>query len=312
MYVRGQEAGTGIADLIVAQMVAEGMSLEDARKRCWLVDSKGLVVKARLAELQHHKLAYAHEHEPVRSFADVVRIIRPTAIIGVSAQPRVFTQEIVELMCEINERPIIFPLSNPTHLSECSAHEAVTWTKGKVLFASGSPFAPVALEGGKVFVPGQGNNAYIFPGVGLAVVVAGIRHVTDDMMRVAARALADQVSKDDVESFCLYPPLKTIRDVSAKIAAAVAEVVSRLLLPTQSFMNMNVLLGLSPSRLDLAPPSWLLPYGRHLVVSLPHTSEWLFTSVHVQEAYSAGLASASRPKDLLDSARSAMYYPHLP
>jgi len=203
-------------------MIAEGMSEEDARKRCWLVDSKGLVVKSRLAELQHHKLAYAHDHEPMTSFIDIIKSIRPTGIIGVSAQPRVFNKVVVELMTEINPRPIVFPLSNPTHLAECTAEEAFNWTNGQVLFASGSPFDPVTVNG-KVHVPGQGNNAYIFPGVGLGVVVAGLKHVTDDMMRIAARTLSEQVSPSDVASSCLYPPLSSIRSVSSKIAIAVAK-----------------------------------------------------------------------------------------
>eukprot|EP00283_Hemiselmis_rufescens_P003619 CAMPEP_0173425736 /NCGR_PEP_ID=MMETSP1357-20121228/5378_1 /TAXON_ID=77926 /ORGANISM="Hemiselmis rufescens, Strain PCC563" /LENGTH=239 /DNA_ID=CAMNT_0014389247 /DNA_START=147 /DNA_END=866 /DNA_ORIENTATION=- len=203
-------------------MVAEGLSVEDARKRCFLVDSKGLVIKSRLSELQHHKLNYAHEHEPVKSLLDVLKSIKPTGIIGVSAQPKVFDKAIVEYMAEINARPIIFPLSNPTHLAECTAEEAYTWTKGKALFASGSPFDPVVVDG-KKHVPGQGNNAYIFPGIGLGVVVAGVKHVTDDMMRIAARALADAVTPAEVQVNSLYPPLSKIREVSSSIAKAVAE-----------------------------------------------------------------------------------------
>ena len=217
------EAGTGIADLIVAQLVAEGMSKEDAMKKCWLYDSKGLVVKSRLEGLQHHKIPYAHEHEEIRDFVDCVKKLKPTAIIGVSTVAKMFNKEVVDEMCKLNERPIIFPLSNPTSKAECTAEEAFTWTKGKVLFASGSPFDPVTIDG-KVHVPGQGNNAYIFPGVGLAAVVGGLKHITDDMMRVSARSLADMATEEDLASSCLYPALARIREVSAYIALKVTEV----------------------------------------------------------------------------------------
>jgi len=216
------EAGTGIADLIVAQLVAEGMSKEEAMKRCWLYDSKGLVVKSRLAQLQHHKIPYAHEHEEVRDFADCVRKLKPTAIIGVSTVAKMFNKEVVDEMSKLNERPIIFPLSNPTSKAECTAEEAFTWTKGKVLFASGSPFDPVTVEG-KVHVPGQGNNAYIFPGVGLGAVVCGLKHITDDMLRIAARALADNATEEDLSRSCLYPALSRIRQVSANIAVQICQ-----------------------------------------------------------------------------------------
>ncbi|KAJ1481890.1 malic enzyme, NAD binding domain-containing protein, partial [Baffinella frigidus] len=146
------EAGTGIADLIVAELVMEGMEEAEARKKCWLVDSKGLVVKSRLHELQHHKLKYAHDHAEIKDFLEVVQTLRPSAIIGVSAQPKVFNKAVVDLMCEINARPMIFPLSNPTSKAECTAEEALTWSKGKALFASGSPFDPVTVDG-KTHVP---------------------------------------------------------------------------------------------------------------------------------------------------------------
>jgi len=217
------EAGTGIADLIVAQLVAEGMSKEDAQKKCWLFDSKGLVVKSRIAQLQHHKIPFAHEHTEVRDFIDCIKILKPTAIIGVSTVAKMFNKEVIHEMCKLNDRPIIFPLSNPTSKAECTAEEAFTWTKGKVLFASGSPFDPVTVDG-KLHVPGQGNNVYIFPGVGLGAVVAGLKHITDDMLRISARALADMTSEEDLASSCLYPALSRIREVSINIATQIAEV----------------------------------------------------------------------------------------
>ena len=152
-----------------------------------------------------------------------VRALKPTAIIGVSGQPKTFTQPVLEEMARCNERPIVFALSNPTANAECTAMEAYAWTDGRAVFASGSPFAPVNFKG-TTYEPGQGNNAYIFPGVGLGVVATRSRHVTDEMFLAASRVLAGEVSEEDFERGSIYPPLVRIREVSAKIAAAVAEV----------------------------------------------------------------------------------------
>ena len=216
------EAATGISDLLVNAMMAEGLTEQAARQRCWLVDSKGLVVAGR-GELAHHKLPYAHAHAPVTDFAEAVRQLKPTALIGVSAMAGGFTQEAVKEMARLNERPIIFALSNPTSKAECTAEEAYAWSEGRALFASGSPFAPVTV-GGKRFVPRQGNNSYIFPGVGLGVIAVKARRVTDAMFMAAARSLAEQVSAEDLAQGSLYPPLSQVLDVSARIAAAVAAV----------------------------------------------------------------------------------------
>jgi malate dehydrogenase (oxaloacetate-decarboxylating)(NADP+) len=219
------EAATGIADLAVSAMVAEGMSPEAARKRCWLVDSRGLVVKSR-TDLVGHKKPYAHEHSGIGTLLEAVKTLRPTAIIGVAAVGGAFTREIVEAMAAINKRPVIFALSNPTSKSECTAAQAYQWSQGRALFACGSPFDPVEL-GGKRFVPRQGNNSYIFPGVGLGAIVTGAMRITEPMFMVAARTLAEMVTKEDLEQGSLYPPLSSIRDVSARIGAAVAEVAFR-------------------------------------------------------------------------------------
>jgi malate dehydrogenase (oxaloacetate-decarboxylating)(NADP+) len=186
------------------------------------MDSKGLVVKSR-TDLKSHKLHYAHEHEPVTDLVDAVRALRPTALIGVSGKAGVFTRPVLEAMAEINHRPIIFSLSNPTSNTECSAEEAYTWTGGRAIFASGSPFDPVTL-GGKTFFPAQGNNVYIFPGVGLGVIACRASRVPDEMFFVAAKTLAEQVSPGDFEQGRIYPPLTRIREVSRIIAEAVAEV----------------------------------------------------------------------------------------
>jgi malate dehydrogenase (oxaloacetate-decarboxylating)(NADP+) len=219
------EAATGISDLLVAAMVAEGMDEKAARRRCWMVDSKGLVVASRTG-LAAHKLAYAHDHPPVPDFLGAVKALKPTAIIGVGATPGLFTREVIEEMSRLNERPIVFALSNPTSKSECTAAQAYEYSGGHALFASGSPFDPVEF-GGRRYVPRQGNNSYIFPGVGLGVVTVRATRVTDEMFMEAARTLASCVSEEDLAQGSLYPPLNRVRDVSAKIATAVAEVAFR-------------------------------------------------------------------------------------
>jgi malate dehydrogenase (oxaloacetate-decarboxylating)(NADP+) len=216
------EAATGICDLVVSALREQGMSEALARKRCWLFDSRSLVVASR-TDLAEHKRPYAHEGPRITDFLQAVETLKPTAIIGVAAVGGTFTQPVVEAMARINECPIVFALSNPTSKSECTAEQAYAWSEGRALFACGSPFDPVRLAG-RTFVPRQGNNSYIFPGVGLGVIASGARRVTDEMFLAAARSLARQTSKADLEQGSLYPPLARIRDVSAHIASAVAEV----------------------------------------------------------------------------------------
>ena len=222
LFLGAGEAATGIADLVVSAMVAEGATEDEARLRVWLMDSRGLVVKNR-SSLNEHKLRYAHEHASVDDFLTAIRALKPTSIIGVAAVGGTFTPDVLRAMAEINKRPIIFALSNPTSKAECSAEEAYRHTDGRALFACGSPYDPVKLDG-KTFVPRQGNNSYIFPGVGLGVIASGARLVTDEMFMAAARTLARLVSEEDIEQGSLYPALPRIREVSAQIAAAVADV----------------------------------------------------------------------------------------
>jgi len=222
LFLGAGEAATGIADLAVSAMAAEGVTEAEARLRVWLVDSRGLVVRNR-AGLNEQKNRYAHYHAPITDFLSAVRDLKPTAIIGVAAVGGTFTPEVLQTMAQINKRPIIFALSNPTSKAECSAEEAYRHTDGRALFACGSPYDPVQLDG-KTFVPRQGNNSYIFPGVGLGAIVSGTRLVTDEMFMVAARTLAQLVSEADINQGSLYPALPRIREVSASIAAAVASV----------------------------------------------------------------------------------------
>jgi malate dehydrogenase (oxaloacetate-decarboxylating)(NADP+) len=219
------EAATGISNLLVSAMVEEGMAAADAYRRCWMVDSKGLVVASR-SGLAEHKKAYAHDHAPLPDFLSAVKALKPTAIVGVGATPGMFTREVIEEMSRLNERPIVFALSNPTSKAECTAEQAYAWSGGKALFASGSPFDPVTHDGRR-YVPRQGNNSYIFPGVGLGVVAVRSTRVTDEMFMAAARTLAASVGEDDLAQGSLYPPLNRVRDVSAHIATSVAEVAFR-------------------------------------------------------------------------------------
>ena len=225
LFLGAGEAATGIADLVVSAMVAQGLDEKTARRRCWLVDSRGLVVNNR-TDLAEHKLPYAHDHAPIGDFLTAVRTLKPTAIIGVAAVGGAFTKEVLEEMARINELPVVFALSNPTSKAECTAEEAYRHTGGRALFACGSPFEPVALNG-KTFVPRQGNNSYIFPGIGLGAIASGARRITDEMFMTAAHSLAHDVTEPDLGQGSLYPALPRIREVSANIAVKVAGVAYR-------------------------------------------------------------------------------------
>jgi malate dehydrogenase (oxaloacetate-decarboxylating)(NADP+) len=197
------------------------LSNEDAHKRIWLFDSKGLVTKSR-TDLAGHKVLFAADDEFTNSFADAICRIKPTAIIGLSTMKGAFTKEVIELMSAINEKPVIFPCSNPTSRSECTAEEAYTYSGGRVIFAAGSPFDPVVLNG-KTYTPGQGNNVYIFPAMGLAVFATKAKRVTDGMFITAANALASQLTVEDLENGLVFPPIKKILQVEADMAVKIAE-----------------------------------------------------------------------------------------
>jgi malate dehydrogenase (oxaloacetate-decarboxylating)(NADP+) len=222
LFLGAGEAGIGIADLIVSAMVDEGLDVETARRNCWFVDTKGLVVRSR-ADLAEHKQRYAHDFPHCPDFLNAINALNPNAIIGVSTIAGAFSPDVLAAMSRLNENPIIFALSNPTSKAECTAEAAYSATGGRAIYASGSPF-PAVVHDGRTFVPGQGNNAYIFPGVGLGVMASGARRVTDLMFSKAARALADQVLESDLAMGRIYPALTRIRELSAAIGAAVAEV----------------------------------------------------------------------------------------
>jgi malate dehydrogenase (oxaloacetate-decarboxylating)(NADP+) len=220
LFFGAGSAATGISTLLTMVMQQNGLSYEEAKKRCWLFNSGGLVIASR-TDLDDYKAVFAHEHEPINDFLTAIKALKPTAIIGASTIGGAFTKEIIEEVAKLNERPIIFPLSNPNSHSECTAEEAFTYTKGKVLFASGSPFPPVTVNS-HTFYPSQGNNVYIFPSVGLAVLATEPEHVTDDMFLCAAEMLASMVTDEMVDHGIIYPPIAEIREVQAILATAVA------------------------------------------------------------------------------------------
>ncbi|KAF5481964.1 hypothetical protein F2P56_002573 [Juglans regia] len=222
VFLGAGEAGTGIAELIAREIAKQTKApIEETRKKIWLVDSKGLIVSSRKESLQQFKQPWAHDHEPVKDLLGAVKVIKPTVLIGSSGVGRTFTKEVIEAVSSFNEKPIILALSNPTTQSECTAEEAYTWSKGQAIFASGSPFDPVE-HNGKTFLPGQSNNAYIFPGFGLGVVISGAIRVHDEMLLAASEALAGQVTQEHFDKGLIYPPFSGIRKISAHIAANVA------------------------------------------------------------------------------------------
>ena len=222
LFLGAGEAGIGIGELIVEALKSEGIAEKAARRQCWYVDSKGLVVAGR-TDLAEHKKLFAHDQPGCTTLLEAVEALKPTMLIGVSGMPATFTEPIVRMMAKLNPAPVIFALSNPTSKAECTAEQAYTWTDGRAVFASGSPFPDCTLNG-RTFKPGQGNNSYIFPGVGLGVIVSSARRVTDEMFFVAAKVLASLVTEKDLATGRIFPELQRIREVSAAIAVAVAKV----------------------------------------------------------------------------------------
>ena len=237
LFMGAGSAAVGIADLYVKQLCSDGMSEAQAIERCWFVNSRGMV-HAGMPKLPDYLQRYAHDvsglkfpvgapsglDSPLTRLSDVVEVVRPTAIIGVSTVAHAFNETVVRAMARINARPIIFPLSNPTSKSECTAEEAIRWSEGRAIIATGSPFPPMHF-GGKLFVPGQGNNVYIYPAVGMAVFATEANRVTDEMFLRAAESLASQTTDQDLSVGLIYPPISSIYETSIEVAIAVAALI---------------------------------------------------------------------------------------
>jgi len=222
LFFGAGSAGIGVAKQLMSFFTLQGLSEEEARSRIYTVDSKGLITADRKG-LQEHKKYFArtdYEGPPLTSLVDIVQYVKPTALLGLSTIRNAFTEDVVRLMASLNARPIIFPLSNPVSLCEVDYSDAIHWTNGSVVFASGSPYKVVEFEG-KVYEPGQGNNMYIFPGIGMGAILSKSRHVTDAMVEQASIALASSLTVDEKSSELVYPRLTRIRDISAQIALAV-------------------------------------------------------------------------------------------
>jgi len=219
-FLGAGSAATGIGAMIAEALIAEGISAEEAYRRLWFFNSKGLVHRRR-PDLADHVKAFAHDL-PDQTFTESIENHQPDILIGATGTPATFNEAIVSLMGRIKERPGIFALSNPTTRAECSAEQAYRWTDGRAIFASGSPFDDVEINGHR-YRPGQGNNSYIFPGVGLGMIACGAATIPDTIFLESARALAGSVSESDLESGSIYPVVDEIREVSLNIATAVAK-----------------------------------------------------------------------------------------
>jgi malic enzyme len=231
LFAGAGASAQGISDLLASAMLDEGLTAGEARKRIWTVDSRGLVTKDR-SGLEDFKATYARDVSELADYEckdrshitleDTIINARPTILIGTSGTPGMFAKPVVEAMAKNNDRPIIFPLSNPTSQSECTAEDAIRWSDGSAIVATGSPFDPVEYKG-KRYRIGQGNNAFIFPGVGLGICVSRAKRVTDGMFLDAAKTLAAKVTDDDLAKVAVYPELTRIRECSHSVACAVIE-----------------------------------------------------------------------------------------
>ncbi len=222
LFVGAGEACLGIGTIVIAAMQRDGLSEHQARERCLFIDSKGAVITSR-QDLSEQKRPFAHDRAPMPDVLTAVEDFKPTVLIGACGQPGIFSRSVLEAMGRLNERPVVFALSNPTSKAECTAEHAYAWTDGRAVFASGSPFRSVTWAG-RTRSPGQANNSYVFPGVGLGLLLSGARRVTDEMLFAAAGALADQVSEADLEQGRAFPVAAHMREVAMAVSVAVAAV----------------------------------------------------------------------------------------
>ena len=223
LFLGAGSAGIGLADLLCSAMAQEGLSLKEAQSHVYMFDINGLLEDTR-KDLVDFQKPYAHKHPPTRDFVAAIESIKPTTIIGVSTVGGTFTQKVIEAMSRVNERPVVLALSNPTDHAECTPEQAYTWSKGKAIYAAGVQFPPVHYDG-QTFLPGQANNFYIFPAVGMAIFATQATRVTDEMFIEAARAVADQVPPDLLKQGLLYPLQSNILETEIQTAARVANLV---------------------------------------------------------------------------------------
>ncbi|KAF5303429.1 hypothetical protein FQA39_LY09973 [Lamprigera yunnana] len=215
-------AALGIANLLVRALEKEGLSKKEAIDRIWVTDYDGLLTKSRVKALNSHQAEFAKDFKDMKDLHEIVNAIKPSTLIGASASPGLFSEQVLRSMAASNERPIIFALSNPTSKAECTAQDAYNYTDGRCIFASGSPFPPVEYNG-KIYHTGQGNNAYIFPGVALGVISTAIYHIKEEVFLLAAQVLADHVTEQSIKEGSIYPPLQQIKTVSLNIAVKICE-----------------------------------------------------------------------------------------
>jgi malate dehydrogenase (oxaloacetate-decarboxylating)(NADP+) len=223
LFLGAGSAGIGLANLLCSALVAQGMSLKEAQSRVYMFDINGLLEASR-TDLHDFQKLYAHQHAPTRDFVAAIESIKPTTIIGVSTIGGAFTQKVIESTSRINQRPVILALSNPTEHAECTAEQAYTWSKGKAIYAAGVQFAPFHYDG-QTFLPGQANNFYIFPAVGMAIFATQAKRVTDEMFIEAGQAVADQVPSELLNQGLLYPLQSNILETEIQTAARVAKLV---------------------------------------------------------------------------------------
>jgi len=223
LFLGAGSAGIGLANLLCSAMAEEGLTLKQAQSHVYMFDINGLLETTR-KDLFDFQKPYAHKHAPTHDFVAAIESIKPTTIIGVSTVGGTFTKEVVETMARLNERPVILALSNPTEHAECTPEQAYTWSKGKAIYAAGVQFPPVQLNG-QTFLPGQANNFYIFPAIGMAIFATQAKRVTDQMFIESARAVADQVPNDLLKQGLLYPLQSNILETEIQTAARVAKLV---------------------------------------------------------------------------------------